>query len=46
MVDRLMPRAEALETTGLSYATIWNKMRRGEFPRSVIIGKGQAAKVA
>jgi len=35
--DRLLTRAEVLEITGFSYASIWTWMRANEFPRSLVI---------
>jgi predicted DNA-binding transcriptional regulator AlpA len=35
---RLIGRGEVLDRVGMSYPTLWYKMRRGEFPRSVVIG--------
>lgn len=37
MINRLIGRLEILEITRLSYATIWNLMRDGSFPRSLKI---------
>ena len=45
-MDRLLLKGEVVELVGLSYPTIWGMMKRNEFPRSVVIGRGQAAKVA
>ena len=36
--DRLILKKEVLARVGLSYVTIWERMRRGEFPRSVVLG--------
>jgi predicted DNA-binding transcriptional regulator AlpA len=44
--DRLVLRPELERMVGMSYPTIWRRMRDGTFPRSVVIGKGQQAKVA
>lgn len=44
-MDALMSKREVLKTVGLSYPTIWSRMRKGQFPRSVVVGKGAAAKV-
>ena len=35
--DRLLTRAEVLEITGFSYASIWAWMRANKFPRSLLI---------
>ena len=35
--DRLLTRAEVLEITGFSYASIWTWMRANKFPRSLVI---------
>jgi prophage regulatory protein len=35
---KLIGRKELLERVPLSYATVWKKMRTGEFPRSRDIG--------
>jgi prophage regulatory protein len=35
---RLMTKGEMLERVGMSYPTLWSKMRAGTFPRSVVIG--------
>ena len=37
-MDRLMTRIEVCALVGLSYVTIWQKMQRGEFPRTVALG--------
>ena len=37
-MDRLMSREEVCEIVGLTYVTIWHKMQRGEFPRTVALG--------
>jgi predicted DNA-binding transcriptional regulator AlpA len=31
---------------GLTYATIWQMMKQNAFPRSIVIGRGSAPKVA
>jgi predicted DNA-binding transcriptional regulator AlpA len=31
---RLMTKHEVCDVTGLSFPTIWDKMRKGQFPRS------------
>ena len=36
--DRLIGKRELLQLVPLSYSTIWDLMRRGEFPLSVRIG--------
>lgn len=33
----IMLKPEVLDSTGLSYPTIWAAMRRGEFPLSVVL---------
>lgn len=38
--QRLLFRADILAMTGFSYATLWNWMRDGKFPRSRVAGKG------
>ena len=35
---RLLDKPEVLEITGVTFPTIWAWMRRGEFPRSRIVG--------
>ena len=42
---KLITKAEVLERVPYSYPTIWEKMRRGEFPRSVKLDDS-GAKVA
>ncbi len=37
-MDRLLTRVDVCALTGLSYVTLWEKMNRGEFPRSVALG--------
>ena len=37
-MDKLLTRPDVCELTGLSYVTIWGKMQRGEFPRTVALG--------
>jgi predicted DNA-binding transcriptional regulator AlpA len=37
-LDRLIFRSELVETVGLSYVTIWSRMRAGTFPRGRDIG--------
>ena len=37
-LDRLIFRSELIETVGLSYVTIWSRMRAGTFPRGRDIG--------
>ena len=36
--ERLIFRAELLAKVGLSYTSVWNHMRSGTFPRSVVVG--------
>jgi prophage regulatory protein len=36
--ERLLFKPEVIERTGLSFPTIWGLMRKGEFPRSRIVG--------
>ena len=43
--DRLVFKGELLERTGLSFPTIWLMMRKGEFPRSRVVG-GKSAWLA
>ena len=38
LAERLLPKAEVLAITGLSYPTIWSWMRLGKFPRSKVVG--------
>jgi predicted DNA-binding transcriptional regulator AlpA len=42
MPAKLLFKPEVLELTGLSFATIWNRMRDGEFP----LARGTGGKVA
>ena len=35
---RLVTKGEVLERVGMSYPTLWSKMRAGTFPRSVVVG--------
>jgi prophage regulatory protein len=35
---RLVYKPELLDRVGLSYSTVWNKMREGTFPRSRVVG--------
>jgi predicted DNA-binding transcriptional regulator AlpA len=42
---QLLGRHEIVALTGRSYPTIWSMMRRGEFPRSRIVG-GKSAWLA
>ena len=37
-MERLLSRVEVCDLVGLSYPTVWAKMQRGEFPRSVALG--------
>jgi predicted DNA-binding transcriptional regulator AlpA len=41
---RLLNRAAVVQITGLSYPTIWKRMREGQFPRSHVIGAGANSK--
>ncbi len=41
---RLLDKADILVLTGMSFPTIWSWMRRGQFPRSRIIGRGRQSK--
>lgn len=43
LTERLLGRNEVLKFTGLSYPTIWGKMRAGTFPRSLLLGKTRVA---
>ena len=36
--ERLVSKGELLERTGLSFPTIWQMMRRGEFPLARVVG--------
>jgi predicted DNA-binding transcriptional regulator AlpA len=36
--QRLIDRVTLLDKVPLSYATVWNLMRKGEFPRSKFVG--------
>ena len=38
MEDRLLTRREVVEITGLSPATIYRQMPKGQFPRQVRVG--------
>ena len=40
---RLLTRAQLLEIVPLSYPTIWELMRRGEFPKALRIGQKKVA---
>jgi predicted DNA-binding transcriptional regulator AlpA len=44
--ERLIGKKEVEEITGLRYVTIWKRMKANTFPRSVVLGKGTAARVA
>ncbi len=35
--DRLIPRAEVLQILGVSNSTLWRMIRKGDFPRPVLI---------
>jgi prophage regulatory protein len=35
---RLLDKREVLAIVGVTYPTVWKLMRRGEFPRAVIVG--------
>ncbi len=37
-MTRLIYKPEVLDRVGLSYCTIWTKMREGSFPRSRVVG--------
>ena len=45
-IDRLLSRKQVMEIVGLSYPTIWDMMRKGQFPRSVQVGRGPVPRVA
>ena len=45
-MEKLLSKKEVLELVGLSFPTIWGQMRKGTFPRSVILGDGAFTKVA
>ncbi len=45
-VRKLISKQKLLELIPLSYPTIWQMMRSGEFPRSVKLRNGSNAKVA
>jgi predicted DNA-binding transcriptional regulator AlpA len=36
---RLLNRHEVVAITGLTYPSIWQRMKRGEFPRSRVLGE-------
>jgi prophage regulatory protein len=40
---RLLTRAQLLELIPFSYPTIWELMRRGEFPKALRIGQQKVA---
>jgi prophage regulatory protein len=40
---RLMSKHEVLAVVGCTYPTLWAMMRRGEFPRSRIVGRIKSA---
>ena len=42
---RFLSKGEVLDKVPLSYATIWKKMQRGQFPRPRVSGTGTHAKV-
>jgi prophage regulatory protein len=39
---RLLSKPEMLDRIGLSFPTVWNLMREGKFPRSVVLGNKTA----
>lgn len=45
-MTKLINRAEVLDRVGLSYPTVWQMMRRNQFPRSLKLGEGQFSRVA
>jgi predicted DNA-binding transcriptional regulator AlpA len=45
-LDRLLYKPEVLRIVGCSYPTLWHMMRRDQFPRSIVVGTGVAARVA
>ena len=45
-VRKMILRTELLKIIPLSFPTIWEKMRRGEFPLAVKLGSGHTAKSA
>ncbi len=40
---RLLTRKQLLEIVPFSYPTIWGLMRRGEFPKALLIGQQKVA---
>jgi prophage regulatory protein len=38
---RLLSKGEVLDKIGLSYPAIWSLIRKGAFPRAVVIGGGK-----
>ena len=40
---RLLTRKQLLEIIPFSYPTIWELMRRGEFPKALLIGQQKVA---
>ena len=45
-MEKLLSRMEVCDLIGLSYPSIWDKMRKGTFPRSVSLGPGRRGRVA
>ena len=45
-VRKLISKRELLDLIPLSYPTLWQMMRRGEFPKSIKLTDGPAAKSA
>ena len=43
VTDRLLTRAQVLEIVPLAYTTLWQMMRRGDFPRAVKITANRVA---
>jgi predicted DNA-binding transcriptional regulator AlpA len=41
---RLLGKPEILQITGMSAPTIWMWMRRGQFPRCYVVGRGSNSK--
>lgn len=42
-MDRIIRRRELCELTGLSYSSIYRRVRRGLFPRPIALGEGGQA---
>ena len=40
LVRRILSKRQVLALVPVSYTTIWQWMRQGEFPRSVVLGPG------